>query len=116
VVGGVKEPPTEASSSLLLKVWSRLDTGRAPVQDLVTAAVRTPSFRAAGKVPALRHEPVRTGDDDLVVRKVVNLVAPVAFALSAGLGVAWLYGHLGILLILLGSAMGAAGLPGPECG
>jgi hypothetical protein len=85
VVGAVKDPPTDAWSSALLKVWSRLDTGGSR-QDRVAALVGALSgVGAALEVAALDDEvALVVGHGDLVVAEVVDHVARVALALGAG--------------------------------
>jgi hypothetical protein len=78
-VGAVKDPPTEAWSRPLLKVWSRLDTGSP--EDRVAASVGAPAASAAREVTAgYCHAAVRARRDDLVVTEVVDAVALVALA------------------------------------
>jgi hypothetical protein len=94
VVGGVNAPPHEASSSLLLKVWSRLDTRGAPVQNLDATAIRAPEARTAREVTAHHLQAAVLGHYHLVMRQVVHRAALIALALSPRLP-AWLYGHFG---------------------
>jgi hypothetical protein len=95
VVGVVKEPPTDAWSSPLLKVWSRLDTGFSR-QNRVAALVGAFSGRgAAREVSALDDKAsVGVGHGDLVVPEVVDYVARIALALGAG-GLRLLHCHSG---------------------
>jgi hypothetical protein len=100
VVGAVKAVPTELSSSLFEKVWSRLDTWGSSCLDAGARSVGAPEGGTACDVAADHPQAAVVLHHHLVVSEVVHLMALVALTHGARLR-ACLHGHR-VLLILLG--------------